>query len=53
VIVTASQKERLCHSLGVISTEQRLGPNKLGNAMNKAINAVARKGGGGQIYAIT
>jgi hypothetical protein len=46
-IVTASQKERLCHSLGVISTEQRLGPNKPGNAMNKAINAVARKGGNG------
>lgn len=46
-IVTASQKERLCQSLGVVSTEQRAGPNKPSNAMNKAINEVARKGGNG------
>ncbi|WP_413790917.1 MULTISPECIES: hypothetical protein [unclassified Pseudomonas] len=46
-IVTASQKERLCQSLGVVSTEQRVGPNKPSNAMNKAINEVARKGGNG------
>ncbi|MCS3467922.1 hypothetical protein M2401_001647 [Pseudomonas sp. JUb42] len=46
-IVTATQKERLCQSLGVVSTEQRIGPNKPSNAMNKAINEVARKGGNG------
>lgn len=46
-IVTASQKERLCQSLGVVSTEQRVGPNKPSNAMNKAINDVAHKGGNG------
>lgn len=46
-VVTAGQKERLCQSLGVVSTEQRVGPNKPSNAMNKAINEVARKGGNG------
>ena len=46
-VVTAGQKERLCQSLGVVSTEQRVGPNKPRNAMNKAINEVARKGGNG------
>ena len=46
-VVTAGQKERLCHSLGIVSTEQRVGPNKPSNAMNKAINEVAHKGGNG------
>ena len=46
-VVTAGQKERLCQSLGVVSTEQRVGPNKPSNAMNKAINEVARRGGNG------
>lgn len=46
-VVTASQKERNCESLGVVSTEQRVGPNKPSNAMNKALNEVAKKGGNG------
>lgn len=46
-VVTGAQKERLCQSLGIVSTEQRVGPNKPGNAMNKAINEVARRGGNG------
>ncbi|MEO5795554.1 MAG: hypothetical protein ABIP34_11680 [Rhodoferax sp.] len=46
-VVTAAQKERLCQSLGVIGTEQRLGPNKPSNAMHKALNEVASKGGNG------
>jgi hypothetical protein len=46
-VVTATQKERSCQSLGVVSTEQRVGPNKPSNAMNKALNEVARKGGNG------
>jgi hypothetical protein len=46
-VVTATQKERLCQSLGIVSTEQRLGPNKPSNAMNKALNEVAHKGGNG------
>lgn len=46
-IVTASQKERSCHSLGIVGTEQRLGPNKPSNAMKKAINQVAQMGGNG------
>ncbi len=46
-VVTAGQKERLCQSLGVVSTEQRVGPNKMGNAINKAINEVAHMGGNG------
>jgi hypothetical protein len=45
-VVTAGQKER-CQSLGIVSTEQRVGPNKPSNAMNKALNEVARKGGNG------
>lgn len=49
-VVTSGQKERLCQSLGVVSTEQRVGPNKPSNAMNKAINEVARKGGNGIFF---
>jgi len=45
-IVTAEQKAA-CRSLGVVSTEQRTGPNKPGNAMNKALNAAAERGGNG------
>jgi len=43
-IVTATQKES-CESLGIVSTDQQLGLNKASNAMNKAINEVARRGG--------
>lgn len=50
-VVTAGQKER-CHSLGIVSTEQRVGSNKPSNAMNKALNEVARKGGNG-IYVLS
>lgn len=50
-VVTAEQKAQ-CQPLGVISTEQRLGPNKPGNAMNKALNAVAERGGNG-IYVVS
>ena len=51
-VITASQKERMCQSLGLVSTEQRVGPNKPSNAMNKALNEVARKGGNG-IYVVS
>lgn len=50
-VVTAGQKERICQSLGLVNTEQRVGPNKPSNAMNKALNEVARKGGNG-IYIV-
>lgn len=43
-LVTATQKES-CESLGIVSTDQQLGLNKASNAMNKAINEVARRGG--------
>lgn len=43
-LVTANQKES-CESLGIISTDQQLGLNKASNAMNKAVNEVARRGG--------
>lgn len=43
-LATAGQKES-CESLGIISTDQQLGLNKASNAMNKAINEVARRGG--------
>jgi len=43
-LVTSTQKE-FCESLGIISTDQQLGLNKASNAMNKAVNEVARRGG--------
>lgn len=51
-VATAAQKEHQCEPLKVISVEQRTGPNKPGNAMNKALNAVAAAGGNG-IYVIS
>lgn len=51
-IVTAQQKER-CESLGVLSVEQRTGPNKPGSAMNKAMNEVAKRGGNGLFVVAT
>lgn len=46
-IITAAQKDASCESLGIINAEQSVGPNKQANAMNKAINEVARRGGNG------
>lgn len=43
-LVTATQKDT-CESLGIVSTDQQLGLNKTSNAMNKAVNEVARRGG--------
>lgn len=43
-LVTATQKES-CESLGIISTDQQLGLSKASNAMNKAFNEAARRGG--------
>lgn len=50
-IVTAQQKER-CESLGVLSVDQRTGPNKPANAMNKALNEVLKRGGNG-LYVVS
>jgi hypothetical protein len=33
-----------CESLGVVSTDQKLGLNKASNSMNRGINEVARRG---------
>lgn len=41
--VTAEQKAS-CESLGVVTTDQQLGPNKASNSMNKALNEAARRG---------
>lgn len=46
-VITAGQKEQRCQSLGIVSTEHRIGPNKPSSAMNKALNEVARRGGNG------
>ena len=43
-IVTASQKER-CESIQLITFNQRLGPDKPGNAMKSALNETAATGG--------
>ena len=45
-LITAEQRAS-CESLGLVSTDQQLGPYKASNAMNKAINEVARRGGNG------
>jgi hypothetical protein len=46
-VATAAQKDKLCESIKVISVEQRVGPNKPRNALNKALNEVAAAGGNG------
>jgi hypothetical protein len=51
-VVTAGQKERQCKSLGTFKVDQRGGPDKPGNALNKAVNEVSRRGGNG-IYVIS
>lgn len=43
-IVNEGQKQS-CESLGVVTADQQLGPNKASNSMNKALNEVARRGG--------
>jgi hypothetical protein len=45
-LVTAQEKSS-CQSLGIVSTEAKLGPNKAGNAVAKAQNEVAKRGGNG------
>jgi len=42
-MVPAEQKAS-CESLGLIATDQQLGPYKASNAMNKALNEAARRG---------
>ncbi len=51
-VVTPSQKEHVCSSLGVFTVEKRTGPNKSGSAMNLALNEVYRRGGNG-IYPLS
>ena len=50
-VVTDSQKENLCESLGIFNEMNRAGYNKSASAMNQALNEVARRGGNG-IYII-
>ena len=45
-IVTASQKER-CETIRLVTFNQRLGPDKPGNAMKGALNEAAAAGGNG------
>jgi len=42
--ITAQQKEK-CKFISLISTEQKLGPDKPGNALKKAINMTYEMGG--------
>ena len=41
--VTAEQKAN-CESLGLVTTDQQLGPYKASNSMNSALNEAARRG---------
>src|SRR3954470_4418044 len=50
-IVSVDQKAK-CQFLGLITTEQRLGPDKSGNALKKAYNSAANRGANA-IYIIT
>lgn len=42
--VSAEQKTN-CESLGIVVADQQLGPYKIQNSTNKALNEVARRGG--------
>jgi hypothetical protein len=50
-IITAEQKTN-CKFLGMVATDQRLGPDKQNNAMRKAYNEAATRGAN-SIYIIT
>jgi 2-phospho-L-lactate guanylyltransferase (CobY/MobA/RfbA family) len=43
-IVTAAQKEK-CQTMKLVTVNQRLGPDKPGNAMKSALNEAAAAGG--------
>jgi hypothetical protein len=45
-IVTANQKER-CETIKLVTFNQRLGPDKPGNAMKAVLNETAAVGGNG------
>jgi hypothetical protein len=45
-IVTANQKER-CETIKMVTFNQRLGPDKPGNAMKAVLNETAAVGGNG------
>ena len=45
-IVTANQKER-CETIKMVTFNQRLGPDKPGNAMKAVLNETAAAGGNG------
>lgn len=50
-IVTAGQKER-CETIRVVTHNQRLGPDKPGNAMKAVLNETAALGGNG-LYVVS
>ena len=47
VRLIAAEQKASCESLGIVSTDQQLGPYKASNSMNRAVNEVARRGGNG------
>jgi hypothetical protein len=50
-IVTANQKER-CEPIKMVTFNQRLGPDKPGNAMKAVLNETAAAGGNG-LYVVS
>jgi hypothetical protein len=50
-IVTANQKER-CETIKMVTFNQRLGPDKPGNAMKAVLNETAAVGGNG-LYVVS
>lgn len=51
-IITSAEEKSSCKSLGLVTTVTKLGPNKLGRAMKKALTEVAQMGGNG-MYVIS
>ena len=49
--ITAQQKEK-CKFISLISTEEKLGPDKPGNALKKAIN-MTYEAGGNSLYIVS
>lgn len=46
-LVTANQKETICQPIKIVTVQKKLGPDKAGSAMHKAMNEVASVGGNG------
>lgn len=45
--MVSTEQKTACESLGLITADQQLGPNKASNSMNKVLNEAARRNANG------